>query len=64
MPQPCPSKCIMDTPLSPPMERHQRIYHGRYRYQCEENCADLAYAIAKVKQAHGQAAEDYGEVEP
>lgn len=50
--------------LRSPVKRHQCIYHRSHCHECEQRGTNLAYAVAKVKQANSQAAEDDREVEP
>lgn len=46
------------------MERKQRVDHRRHRHDRETRGGDPAHAVAEVEQAHGETAEDDGEVEP
>lgn len=46
------------------MKRHERISHGSNSHENEEDGGDLADAISKVQETHGETAEDDGEVEP
>jgi len=42
----------------------ERVQHGGHGDEGEEARADLAYLVAEVEEADGEAAEDDGEVEP
>lgn len=46
------------------MKRHERISHGSNSHENEEDGGDLADAVSKVQETHGETAEDDGEVEP
>lgn len=46
------------------MEREQRVQHGEHGDCSEDGGGDLANAVAEVEEAHGEATEDDGEVEP
>jgi len=50
--------------LRSPVKRYQCVEHRRKRDESEEAGGDLAYAVAEVEQADGEAAEHDGEVEP
>ena len=50
--------------LCPPVERDQRIDHGRHGDQRKESRRDLAHPVAKVEQPDREPAEDDGKVEP
>lgn len=65
-------KSIVETALSAhadalraPVERHERVAHCGDGDEGEEDGGDSrGRGVAEVEQAHGEAAEDYGEVEP
>lgn len=46
------------------MERDEGIQHRAHCHEREQAGGYTAHLVAKVEQAYGQAAEDYGEVEP
>lgn len=46
------------------MERDEGVQHRAHCHECEQAGRYAAHLIAKVEQAYGQAAEDYGKVEP
>ena len=46
------------------MERDEGVQHRAHCHEREQAGRYAAHLIAKVEQAHGQAAEDYGKVEP
>lgn len=46
------------------MVRYEGVYHGRHGHAREEEGRDEGGPVAKVEHAHGQRAEDDGEVQP
>lgn len=46
------------------MECDEGVDHGGEGDEGEETGADLADAVAEVEKANGEAAQDYGEVQP
>ena len=59
-----PTLSSLSNTLGPPMERHQRIDHGRHCDNGKETGGYPAHAVAEVEETDSETAEDHGEVEP